>query len=95
MDSEIAITVRNFSNAATERGFDTLTLMRREYRYELTFLSGRGYGDATALNAEASREASRNLGPCPETELERAAWWTIGLGLVRAHHEATDPFLRD
>lgn len=95
MNTEIAITVRNFSNAATERGVDTLTVMRDEYRAELALLIERGYGDATALNAEASREASRNLGPCPETELERAAWWTIGLGLVRAHHEATDPFLLD
>lgn len=88
MSTEIAITVRNFSNAAAKRGVDTLTLMRGEYRAELALLIDRGYGDATALNAEASQEASLGLGPCPEAELERAAWWTLGLGLVRAHHEA-------
>jgi hypothetical protein len=93
MNTEIAITVRNFSNAAVKRGVDTLTVMRDEYRAELMFLLERGYGDAKALNAEASQEASRGLGPCPETNLERAAWWTLGLHQVRAHHERRDPNL--
>lgn len=93
MNSEIDFTLRCFALAAAERGVAILDLMRAEYRAQLDLMVGRGYGDAAALNAEAHSEAFDGLGPCPDDRLHRAAWWTVGLGLVQAQHEYRDPNL--
>ena len=93
MNTEIDFTLRCFARASAERGVDTLSLMRAEYRLRLNLMVERGYGDAASLNAEASEWASDGLGPCPDDRLERAAWWTVGLGMVQAQHEYRDPNL--
>lgn len=93
MDADLQYTLRNYARAAQERGVDTLALMREDYRATIGVMVDRGYGDAASLNAAAAEWAARAFGPCPPAGLERAAWYTGGLGLVQGEYEYADPNL--
>ena len=93
MNADIEYTLRNYSRAAAVRGVDTLAYMREDYRACIEMMVDRGYGDAATLNSAAAEWATKCLGPRPPAGLERAAWYTLGQGLVLAQAEYDDPHL--